>query len=91
MNPSAPALLRLSLSVQEQQKETARLRARVAQAAIERGTLVAEMKACDSSLHAQTVGVPCVASLGWFVQFNGVTMVSCGDGRFVASVNVTVS
>eukprot|EP00903_Cladosiphon_okamuranus_P012756 g11924.t1 len=39
---------------QEQQKESAKLRARVAQAAIERGTLVAEVKACDSSLNAQT-------------------------------------
>lgn len=45
--------------MQEQQKESAKLRARVMQAAIERGTLVTEVKACDSSLEAQTVRVTC--------------------------------
>lgn len=59
--------------VQEQQKESAKLRARVAQAAIERSTLVAEVKACDSSLNAQTVRVPCVLRrLGWVFRFIGV-------------------
>lgn len=49
--------------VQEQQKESAKLRARVTQAAIERGTLVAEVRACDSSLSALSVRVPCVLCL----------------------------
>ncbi|CAM9339025.1 unnamed protein product, partial [Laminaria digitata] len=39
----------------EQQKETIRLRARITQAAVERATLLAEIKGCDASLYAQKV------------------------------------
>lgn len=40
---------------QEQQKETIRLRERITQAAVERATLLAEIKGCEASLYAQQV------------------------------------
>lgn len=69
--------------VQEQQQESSKLRARVAQVAIERGNLVAEVKASDSSLNAQTVRVAscCLALVVCSVQRGTV---SCGGiGRVV--------
>eukprot|EP00752_Nemacystus_decipiens_P003346 g3095.t1 len=47
-------LATLRSKLQEQQKDAADLRARAAQSSIERGTLVSEVKACDSMLNAQT-------------------------------------
>lgn len=51
-------LLMRCCPMQEQQMESAKLRARVAQAASERNNLASEVKACDSSLNAQTVRLP---------------------------------
>lgn len=47
--------LRSVLFSQEQQKETIRLRARITQAAVERATLLAEIKGCNASLYTQQV------------------------------------
>lgn len=77
--------------VQEQQKETAKLRARVTQAAIERGTLVAEVQACDSSLNAQTVRVPCVLPrLDRFFGALGALILPRFRSHYLLSVTVIV-
>lgn len=46
---------------QEQQQTRKKLRARVTQAASERATLLAEIKACDSSIQAHEVRHPPVS------------------------------